>query len=118
MLWMNLDLFFCCQWLAAQLDTNNAIKLWLAADRLFLTKMKETCFDHMLAHKQEVLSGEDVDQLPEDARNTIRAHREVHDQVVRPPTNELSLTLSLFHRSSPLVGLTLMETSCTLRPSA
>ena len=92
--------------------------MWLAADRLFLTKMKDTCFDHMLAHKQEVLSGEDVEQLPEDARNTIRAHREVHDQVVRPPTNELSLTLSLFHRSSPLVGLTLMETSCTLRPSA
>ena len=116
---MNLDLFFW-QWLAAQLDTNNAIKLWLVADRLFLTKMKDTCFEHILAHKQEVLNGEDVEQLPEDALNTIRAHREVHNQVVRPLTNELSLTLSLFHRSSPLVGLTLMEirVSCTLRPSA
>ena len=51
----------------------------MEADRLSLPKLKSDCFNYILSHKQEV---EDVDQLPADALNTIRTHREEPDQVI------------------------------------
>ena len=78
---MNLNLYIL-QWLAAQLDTSNAIRVWVEADRLSLLKLKSDCFNYILSHKQEVLRREDVDQLPADVLNTIRAHREEQDQVI------------------------------------
>ena len=47
-----------------------------------MPKLKSDCFNYILSHKQEVLRREDVDQLPADALNTIRAHREEQDQVI------------------------------------
>ena len=90
---MHLNLFL--QWLAANIDASNAIRVWLAADKLSLLNLKDVCFDYILAHKQEVLRRVDLGQLPVDVLNTILAHREVQDQVVSLNThkpNELSLS--------------------------
>lgn len=95
---MHLNLFL--QWLAANIDASNAIRVWLAADKLSLLNLKDVCFDYILAHKQEVLRRVDLGQLPVDVLNTILAHREVQDQVVSLNThkpNELSLNLSHCH---------------------
>ena len=73
---MNHNLYIW-QFLAAQLDTSNAIRVWMEADRLFLPKLKLDCFNYILSHKQEVLRREDVDQLPADVLNTIRAQNQV-----------------------------------------
>ena len=78
---MNHNLYIW-QLLAAQLDTSNAIRVWMEADRLSKPKLKLDCFNYILSHKQEVLRREDVDQLPADVLNTIRAHREEQDQVI------------------------------------
>ena len=65
------------QWLAAQLHSSNAIRVWLEAYRRSFTKLESYCFAFILSHKHEILRSKDVDELPADAINIIRAHREV-----------------------------------------
>ena len=77
---MHLNLFL--QWLAANIDASNAIRVWLAADKLSLLNLKNVCFDYIIAHKQEVLRKGDADRLPGDTLYTILAHSEVQDKVV------------------------------------
>ena len=48
--------------------------MWLEADRRSFTKLKSDAFAFMLSHKQEILRSKDVDELPADAINIIRAH--------------------------------------------
>ena len=118
---MHLNLFL--QWLAANIDASNAIRVWLAADKLSLLNLKDVCFDYILAHKQEVLRRVDLGQLPVDVLNTILAHREVQDQVVSLNThkpNELSSNLLtvIICRSFPLVETQATSTLHSIHPSA
>ena len=42
---MHLNLFL--QWLATKIDASNAIRVWLAADKLNLKDLKDMCFSYM-----------------------------------------------------------------------
>ena len=80
------------QWLAANIDASNAIRVWLAADKLSLVNLKDTCFSYIIAHKQEVLRRGNLNQLPVDLLNTLLAHREVQDKVVSLNTQHLQMS--------------------------
>ena len=46
----------------------------MEADRRSFTKLESYCFAFILSHKHEILRSKDVDELPADAINIIRAH--------------------------------------------